>query len=511
MTKPPKFVPCEQVFRTLELAFLVFAYLEVDDLTRLLSTCKVIFHSAAASRWKHATSAMPLLRLLPCAEIGTLRGLYGYHRTKGRNFVSRHPSAFPKSAYPRPPKQTFQKSLFDSDFQRFNVYAPYITRLDLYQAPDIPVTISGWKALLDYVDSGRILLPNLVTLSIDSQDGRRGMLPYPWIAAFAHPSLRHLYVGRSLGVSQHVGCAILDHVTRLCPDLTSLELHVVHGGVEEQDELVLPKLDMIRVDWVGEFFRAARCLESLATSSYVFDVYLHHISQLPLLRRLEVHHHGVQDKLATYLFDERFPSLCELQLSGFEMSEAESLWTMPPLVKNITTLEVFQTTYVDPDSDSILSVPVIIRSPEGLVSTLLSGCPKLTVLRLEFEEDRELMRMDEPTLRLLSRYPLRELTFRKMAPAIGVENRPMDLIASLFPELEVFQWQKLHVSYDQLHHTLKMPKLRHLAVFAQPWRIGATVLRRLPWPSNTPKNTELKIFESMPAYYDAESWFRTMS
>ncbi|KAG8704476.1 hypothetical protein FRC09_003509 [Ceratobasidium sp. 395] len=364
-----------------------------------------------------------------------------------------------------------------------------------------------WKALLDYVNSGHVLLPNLATLSIESQDNRRGMLPYPWVAAFAHPSLRHLYVGRSMVISQHVGCAILDHVTRLCPDLTALELHILHEGMEEQDELVLPELDMIQVDWVGEFFRSAKCLESLATSSYMFDVYLHHISQLPLLRRLEVYHHGIQKKLAACLSDDRFPSLRELQLSWFEISETESLWSMSPLVKGITTLEVLRTTYVDPDSESI----PVYRSPEGLVSTLLSGCPKLTVLRLEFAEGRGVMRMDKPTLRLLSQYPLRELTFRKTDPDLGIKRRSMELISSLFPELEVFRWQKLNVTYEELYHTLKMPKLKHLAVLVELRRISTAVLRGLPWPSNIPKNTKLEIFESMPGYLNAGSWFRTMS
>ncbi|KAG8704025.1 hypothetical protein FRC09_003822 [Ceratobasidium sp. 395] len=484
--EPPKFAPWEQVFQTLELAFLVFAHLEVGDIIHLLSTRKAVFHSAAASRWKHTTSVLPLLRLLPCAEMETLRGLYSYPRNKGRNF-------------------TFQRPLLDSDFQRFNVYASYVTRLDIWQAPDIPVTISGWKALLDYVNSGHVLLPNLVTLSIESQDNRRGMLPYPWIAAFAHSSLRHLYVGRSMVISQYVGCAILDHITRLCPSLTTLELHIVHDGMDEQDEPVLHKLDMIHVDWVGRFLQSARCLESLATSSYVFDVYLHHISQLPRLRRLEVYHHGIQENIATYLSDNRFPSLRELQLSWFEISETESLWSMSPLVKNITTLEVLRTTYVGSES-----MPVQ-RSPEGLVSMLLSGCPKVTVLRLELVEGGGLMRMDEPTLRLLSQYPLRELTFRKMDPGIGIENRSIELISALFPELEVFRWQQLNVPYEEFHHTLKMPKLRHLAVLIQPWRIDAAVLRRLPWPSDASKNTKLEIFETIPAYYNAGSWFRTMS
>ncbi|KAG8777127.1 hypothetical protein FRC12_000541 [Ceratobasidium sp. 428] len=485
------FAPWERVFQTLELAFLVFAYLGVDDVTSLLSTCRFIFYSAAASRWKHTTSVMPLLRLLPCTEIGTIRGYYRYPTQRGRNF-------------------TFHKPLLDSDFRRFSIYALYITHLDLWQAPDIPVTISGWKALLDYVNSGHVLLPNLITLSIKSEDSCRGMLPYPWIAAFAHSSLRHLYVGRRLGVSQHVGCAILDHVTRLCPDLAALELHIVHEGVEEQGELVLPKLDMIHVDWVGRFLQLARCLESLATNSYVFDVYLHHISQLPLLRRLEVHRHGIPDKIATCLPDDTFPSLCELQLGGFTLPEIESLWSMSPLVKHIAALEIPRVAYTSNNSQS--TIFSISLSPERFLSALLPECPKLTIIRLGLEEEHSHeMRIDESTLRVLSQHPLRELSIQNITPVIGFQDPSIELLACLFPHLEILRWQKLYVSYDELHHTLKMPKLGHLAVLIQLRRIDSVTMGSLPWPSITTRNSELKIFETTPSYFSPGSWFRTIT
>ncbi|KAG9120183.1 hypothetical protein FRC07_004418, partial [Ceratobasidium sp. 392] len=291
----------------------------------------------------------------------------------------------------------------------------------------MPITISNWKTLLTYVNSGHVLLPNLVTLSIKSSDARRGMLPYPWIAAFACPSLRRLYVGRGLGVSQHVGCAILDHITRLCPDLTALELHIVHEEMEEQDEVVLPQLNMIKTDCVARFFQAARCLEDLATSSYLFDVYLHHISRLPALRRLEVQRYSVQEKIATFLADDTFLGLQELLLGGFNTSEVESLWTMEPLVKNITTLDIQRISCPESDANSIDFM--VHKSPQHFVSTLLAGCPLLTVLRLDFDRESNYeMMMDEATLRSLSQHPLVEFSVKPAAqtkasnPSVSLAN-----------------------------------------------------------------------------------------
>ncbi|KAG8697558.1 hypothetical protein FRC09_007778 [Ceratobasidium sp. 395] len=284
----------------------------------------------------------------------------------------------------------------------------------------------------------------------------------------------------------------------------------MHEGVEEQGELVLPKLDMIHVDWVGRFLQSARCLESLATSSYVFDVYLHNISQLPLLRRLEVHRDGILANIVTCLSDDTFPSLCELQLGGFTLAEIESLWSMLPLVKHIATLEVPRIAYTSHDSQS--TIFSISLSPERFLSALLPECPKLTIIRLGLEEEHSHeMRIDESTLRVLSQHPLRELSIQNITPVIGFQDPSIELLACLFPHLEILRWQKLYVSYDELHHTLKMPKLRHLAVLIQLRRIDSVTMGSLPWPSVTTRNSELKIFETTPGYFSPGSWFRTIT
>ncbi|KAG8745161.1 hypothetical protein FRC10_008614 [Ceratobasidium sp. 414] len=489
VVRNPTFEPCEQVFRTPELAFLVFEYLDTGDIIRLLSTSKAVFYSAAASRWKHTTSATPLLRLLPCTEIKTLRCSYRYYPKKwGKNF-------------------TFHRPLLDSDFQRFSIYAPCITRLDLYQTPDMPITISGWRTLLDYVNSGHVLLPNLMTLSIKSQDARRGMLPYPWIAAFACPSLRQLYVGRGLGVSQHIGCAILDHITRLCPDLAALELHIVREEMEEQDELLLPRLNMIEQDWVAGFLQSAKLLDNLATNSYLFDVHLHHISRLPTLQRLEIQRYGAQEKIATFLPKGSFPSLRELELGGFNASEIESLWSMSPLVKNLAILDIVRLTYptsgTDPDGFPI------VKTPLHFFTTLFAGCPQLTTLRLDFDRDSnyEVM-MDENTLRLISRHPLRELSIQTIFTSFDAEGLTVERVVALFPRLEVFRWPELYTTYEELHHFVRMPRLRHLAVQIELRHIDPAVMGRFPWLHNTPANTELRTLESTFSYFNPGSWFR---
>ncbi|KAG9074067.1 hypothetical protein FS749_014416 [Ceratobasidium sp. UAMH 11750] len=181
---------------------------------------------------------------------------------------------------------------------------------------------------------------------------------------------------------------------------------------------------------------------------------------------------------------------------------------MSSLVKSITTLDIVRLTC--PESSSIHDEPPpMIKSPLHFFTTLFAGCPKLTTLRLEFDREANYeMMMDENTLRLISRHPLRELSIQTIFTAFDVGGLTVERVVAYFPRLEVFRWPELYTTYEELHHFVRMPRLRYLAVQGELRHIDPGVMGRLPWLHNVPPNTELRTLESTFSYFNPGSWFR---
>ncbi|KAG8767186.1 hypothetical protein FRC12_006397 [Ceratobasidium sp. 428] len=473
------------LFQTSELAYLVFAYLDVDDVARLVSTSRSIFCSAAPWRWKYVTGARNLLSLLPCTEIGTLRCRVA--RRKGKNF-------------------TFHEPVTKLDFRRFDIYAPYVTHFDVFQAPDKALTISGWKFLLDFVDAGHTLLPNLTTLVLRSEDSRRGMSPYPWIAAFAGPSLRRLYIGERLVVSECVMNAIFNRLKTVCPNLGTLELHL-DSTMEAQDEQLLPLQgsDTAEPDWVNGFAQ----LEELIVNSYFLDEHLESISRLPALKRLEVISSGSTREKPILLSDSSFSALREIKLDGFQVSEIKPLWHMPNIVADLGIVEIA----IYPVLQPIPTEPGEVEAddPREIVPFLLSRSPQITVLRLNFNSGSKVWcrpgMIDEDLLQILSQHPLSELSLEGVAFSLPIRERRFELLASLFPHLEVLRWPNLLTGLEDLHTFTRMLKLRYLAVCVERRFVSAAVMKSFTWVP-LPGNAALKVLEGPFMANDCGSWFR---
>ncbi|KAG8692247.1 hypothetical protein FRC08_009909 [Ceratobasidium sp. 394] len=181
---------------------------------------------------------------------------------------------------------------------------------------------------------------------------------------------------------------------------------------------------------------------------------------------------------------------------------------MSSLVKNITTLDIVRFTCPEP-STTHDELPPMIKSPLHFFTTLFAGCPKLTTLRLDFDREANYeMMMDENTLRLISRHPLRELSIQTIFTAFDAGGLTVERVVAYFPRLEVFRWPELYTTYEELHHFVRMPRLKYLAVQVELRHIDPGVMGRLPWLHNVPANTELRTLESTFSYFNPGSWFR---
>jgi hypothetical protein len=296
---------------------------------------------------------------------------------------------------------------------------------------------------------------------------------------------------RGGSVSWRVGCAILDHITRLPLNLTVLGLCLVQDGGNE--DFVPLNIDPSQRDLVADFFKSATTLSELIVSPFSLDKYLPDISRLPALSRLELRDIDWSGVSSISLPDGSFSALRELKLDRFNIPEVGHLWSMTPLVKNIETLEVL----LRPTTPRSPLEPIPDGFPLSLFTMLLAGSPHITILRLEFDptsENRFMPGINDDSFRTLSQLPLRVLSLDSIFIPTNRLTDVVELIAALFPHLEVFRCPCQYVDYKHLYLFSKVPKLEYLAVELD--RMYMTEdLGRLPRVS-PPGNTTLRMLES---------------
>ncbi|QRW12603.1 hypothetical protein RhiLY_11602 [Ceratobasidium sp. AG-Ba] len=225
---------------------------------------------------------------------------------------------------------------------------------------------------------------------------------------------------------------------RLGVELNTLELYIIPEEMEEQEECVLPVLDLTGRDYVEEYLDSAVTLSSFATSSYLFNKYPHHISRLPKLYRLKIKAYSQDDASTIRPRDFTFASLRELHLVGFMSSDIEAKWMMTPMTKNITAFEVTGTRpTLTTQFDSDIS---LVTDLSGFIASCITEYPKLTMLRLEFDSALRVVKIGEQALQLLSQQPLRQLYLRKVSVADALEDYVVQCVTSLFTDLEVLVW-----------------------------------------------------------------------
>ncbi|KAG8686798.1 hypothetical protein FRC08_012317, partial [Ceratobasidium sp. 394] len=148
-----------KAFRMPELIYLISAYLDRKQLVGLMTTSKSFFSSTIPHVWKTVSGAAPLFRFLPCVISDEDIDIDGYQ----------YNGCF-----------TFNNPLSDADFNRFNFYAPYVKHLDLFRHEDDLKLTVGWEILVNYVNAGHTLLPNLTTLLLEPPlESCFHILPYP--------------------------------------------------------------------------------------------------------------------------------------------------------------------------------------------------------------------------------------------------------------------------------------------------------------------------------------------
>ncbi|KAJ1304106.1 hypothetical protein OPQ81_008509 [Rhizoctonia solani] len=360
-----------KVLKVPELLSLICSFARPADCVNLAQTCKPIFKVAVSFVWQHVDGAQNLLMLLT----GTLIII--------------------DSKNPETRKIAIGVAASAVDFSRFDSYAPYVRRLTVYGHEAKYFQVSGWSPLMIRRNS-RPLLPNLLSMVMQTNCDSHGPDQFMWIKAFSGPSVltiqaspSHLLSRSPPRVSPLAASAILDTIAAQCPRLLRLSLFV-------SETLGLDKYDgentMFGVLWKRDYYHYFRALPALYELSCSVTMLqsesLKVIGSLPYLTRLSVYSSGGLVVLQPpRLSDNDFPSLNELSLQDINPYEAASIMQIVPLMRRLTLVELITNPeYLDFDESREEWIT-------GTLLLLLSNSPRLNALHVDLDPLREI---DEP-------------------------------------------------------------------------------------------------------------------
>ncbi|KAB5589448.1 hypothetical protein CTheo_7102 [Ceratobasidium theobromae] len=440
--RPPR------VLEVPELLSLICSFSRISDCVRLAQTCRPVFKVATAFVWQHVDGAQNLLTLLSGTRIIT--------QTKA-----------PGTNEPNCKKIVIGMASSTVDFTRFDIYAPYVRRLNIYGSSAQYYQVSGWSPLVLRANS-KTLLPNLLSIVIQSAHDDHGPDQVMWIRAFASPSLLTIQAipGRPNSrtpprVSPSAASVILDIIAGCCPRLMRLSLFV-------SEALPLDKHDgennMLCFFWKRpyyEYLRAFPALFELTCCVFMLEPDpLRLIASLPHLSRLSVYSSGNRIVLRPpALSHEAFPSLRELCLQGVDPYEAASIMRIPSIMKHLTTLElILHPERLDEDEDR----------EEWITSsllTLLSNCPNLNMFHLDLDPNLDLEDAydigDQDVMDTFSKLPLVSLTLS------GVHISDWASTGSLrtvWPSVTTLRMRNQFASPLILSCFAQLPRLQHLTL-----------------------------------------------
>ncbi|KAF8706804.1 hypothetical protein RHS03_04520, partial [Rhizoctonia solani] len=236
------------------------------------------------------------------------------------------------------------------------------------------------------------LLPNLLSMVIQTKCDSHGPDQIMWIKAFSGPSVLtiqaipgHLLSRTPPRVSPLAASVILDTIAERCPRLLRLSLFVSESIGIDKNEGENKLLGLLWKRPYYKYFQALPALYELSCSVLMLQSdSIQVIGSLPHLTRLSVYSSGEPLVIRqSHLSNKLFPSLHELSLQDIHPYEAAGIMQIASLMKCLTLLELLTNPEcLDPD-----------ESREDWINTtlllLLSNSPRLNTLHVDLDPTRE--------------------------------------------------------------------------------------------------------------------------
>lgn len=353
------------------------------------------------------------------------------------------------------------------DTSRFELYAPFVTDLEISRLPGVPFRIEGrWRPFL-MRSHARVLLPNLRRLSFETF-GKFHEDQLGWIAMFLAPSLLEIQIcarEQPIWINLSSASEMLRQISEKCPKLQTLTIFpgeplydqpipgtVMHEGDSTRwlDDILFSSPTASISTQIRQFGN----LCSLTASPAMFhpDLFLA-ISELPCLNSLVVRSAAAGGPIYQYsgLSESSFSALKELELDEIDPRIIAHLCSLAPLVRN---LEEVRIRFPDGDDARTWSFEGgRARSTIGVLSRL---SPRLQHICLDvgqeqYTEEIQLSPMLVDALRCL---PLRYLDLGSIDADVGPL---LNEFCAALPLLEV-----LYLSFETFSLRMLLPLAIHL-------------------------------------------------
>lgn len=235
---------------------------------------------------------------------------------------------------------------YTSDLTRFNVYAPWVQRLELFN-DSIKYEFWCCRNFLDTL-TDRPLLPNLRILSLSTD---HGVLQYDYNTAvelFVCPSLVVIlhttdYCPQHYITAQSARC-LVQKVSALCPGLQRLEFypgrceftHLHYSNLFSSPDAAFPKI-------LSGFSN----LRSFSSTAFILEpVFFQALGGLLALETLCIVDYDPEEQIPPSLdkdfraLDTSFPALRNLQLYDIHCRDITTMWSQPPLVQKLYAVTI---------------------------------------------------------------------------------------------------------------------------------------------------------------------------
>ncbi|KAG9092423.1 hypothetical protein FRC06_000105, partial [Ceratobasidium sp. 370] len=464
-----------KVFKTPELLSIVCAHNTRETSAQVLRTSKAGFLTAAPLVWNHVDDITDLLRLFPSLSFSrTNNEVYSVVSVKSFSVrVAARNNAL----------QAFNGS--NLDFSRFNVYAPFVTSVEIYRKHYFFLT--GWSALVSSFDR-RPILPKLSSLIIHSHVVPCSQIVFyvGWINWLLSPSLTGILVHGSAGelgkaVSPMEASVILQAIAEGCPHLERLSLRPSNSQSNDRSEEGTLLLGLMQTRPLQEHISGLRDLREFETSTMLCEPeFLQALGALPKLQSLKIFRFCEEFIPDIITFSPgAFPALRTLALTRLDDLEIIQVLDLLPAVSNLNSLEL--DAYLDTEDDW-LRTSLFPR---------LGIMTRLTTLRMNLCFSFDMIESNYHNisgpgmLETLSTLPLEVV---KLGGVIMLLDESIHL-HTIFPNVRIMELSHNETHLHMLSYFAPMSKLEHLTI--------PLILREgcVPYHHNSPGNLSLHTLE----------------
>ncbi|CAE6370569.1 unnamed protein product [Rhizoctonia solani] len=331
-----------RVFTVAELLSLICLNCDNPTRTALARTSQLWFEIVTPILWGNLQGAHKIFVLLPGTVIGRVKPT-------------------------EPPPQDLRLSLDAVNFTRFNIYAPRVKRLIIYDPSDAKQRIETWYnwGFIHYLYQQQTLFPNLVSLVINQptasgSSSRRQQNPpayEQWVTAFSSEALQAIHAPlilkpglppHPLSVSLTAASVAVVRLARKSKSLRTLEIYPTASSAElsSMGQGAAFGGFMGSETAYQRFYSSIESLtqlSELSTTAIVFETSMFRtLANLPHLRSLSVHNFSYQlpDFHPGLVPTGSFPQLTKLSLIDIDQENLEKIWESKPLVQNLTSLTI---------------------------------------------------------------------------------------------------------------------------------------------------------------------------